>query len=909
MALLGPEDRNLEKTDKAVALIEKAAGNILQTFETVASEALGRLRSAPIHGADVLASVNTLTARRAAESIESVLYQQRDSLQILSQEPAIARVRVRDENNVESTIFICRATPISNSSTYASNRSPLGRLAALPVGKDLVIGSRNLTVLEKEKLRPVLRATEWESENTEFEAKGFGIFTVEYLRPFLKLAVPAEDLQDLLSEILAGEEIKANIVEGKRRSVITKMSLRDQPILDQYQDEIFRLPLRKRLFILGPAGTGKTTTLIRRLGQKLDTEYLEGEEQALVQAISASGAYVHRESWLMFTPTEILKQYLKEAFAKEGVPASDQRIKTWYDYSHHLARNVFNVLRSANSRSGFVLKPSVSYLTKEVQVSSFNLFQEFFDWQMRRYIASLYDGATIMKASTNQGAAALGRRLLGLLPGGAGQGSIASIMTSLSSLSGEIAALIGRLKAETDAILNGSLNRQLNQNRDFLNQLWQFISDMQTPDTDEGEEDDDLDGEEEDAASSHTGALAATAAFRRAMRTHAKASVGNRIVRSSSTNGQILKWLGDRALTADEISKAGESLLLMDAARHFASPVRRYLKGIPSRYRRFRRSQSEPTKWYSGSNIPTAEIGPLELDVVLYTILHAASQMLSLASVSNSLSDPFWSALQPINELYRNQVLIDEAADFATVQLGCMSMLANPRIRSVFACGDFNQRMTAWGARSLDDLRAVLPDVEIREITITYRQSRRLNELSRAIVEAFGGSGPVATVPTDMDFEGVSPALFEDCSNQASLVAWISERIREIERFVRQLPSIAIFVKDDQDVQPIADALGRALEDTNIEVEACLGGKAVGQETDVRVFAVEYIKGLEFEAVFFVGVDHLAQVHADLYDKYLYVGTTRAATYLGFTCEGSLPHPLSALHAMFVQGWSEPSEP
>jgi hypothetical protein len=260
----------------------------------------------------------------------------------------------------------------------------------------VAIGSRNLTVLEKEKLTPVLKATAWESENTEFEAKGLGIFTVEYLRPFLKLAVPAQDIHDLLSGILAGEEIKANIIEGKRRSVITKMSLRDQPILDQYQDEIFRLPLRKRLFLLGPAGTGKTTTLIRRLGQKLDTEYLEGEEQTLVQGISASGAYAHRESWLMFTPTELLKQYLKEAFAKEGVPASDQRIKTWYDYSHHLARNVFNVLRSANSRSGFVLKPSVSYLTKEVQVSSFQLFQEFFDWQIRRYIASLHDAATIM---------------------------------------------------------------------------------------------------------------------------------------------------------------------------------------------------------------------------------------------------------------------------------------------------------------------------------------------------------------------------------------------------------------------------------------------------------------------------------------------------------------------------------
>ncbi|MGA2877051.1 MAG: DNA helicase UvrD, partial [Nitrososphaerales archaeon] len=236
----------MEKTGKAVAVIEAAAADILQTFESVSSEALGRLKSARIHGTDVLASVNTLTSQRAAESIESVLYQQRDSLQILSHEPAIARVRVRDQNDVESTIFICRATPISNSSTYASNRSPLGRLAALPVGRNVAIGSRNLTVLEKEKLKPVLKATAWESENTEFEAKGLGIFTVEYLRPFLKLAVPAQDIHDLLSGILAGEEIKANIIEGKRRSVITKMSLRDQPILDQYQDEIFRLPLRKR---------------------------------------------------------------------------------------------------------------------------------------------------------------------------------------------------------------------------------------------------------------------------------------------------------------------------------------------------------------------------------------------------------------------------------------------------------------------------------------------------------------------------------------------------------------------------------------------------------------------------------------------------------------------------------------
>ena len=36
-------------------------------------------------------------------------------------------------------------------------------------------------------------------------------------------------------------EASQNVIEGMKRSVITKMGLRDQPVLDQFQDEIFRL--------------------------------------------------------------------------------------------------------------------------------------------------------------------------------------------------------------------------------------------------------------------------------------------------------------------------------------------------------------------------------------------------------------------------------------------------------------------------------------------------------------------------------------------------------------------------------------------------------------------------------------------------------------------------------------------
>lgn len=81
----------------------------------------------------------------------------------------------------------------------------------------------------------------------------------------------------------------------------------------------------------------------------------------------------------------------------------------------------------------------------------------------------------------------------------------------------------------------------------------------------------------------------------------------------------------------------------------------------------------------------------------------------------------------------------------------------------------------------------------------------------------------------------------------------------------------------------------------SLTAEACKDGKSLGDAHGVRVFSVEHIKGLEFEAVFFVGVDELASKKPDLFDKYLYVGVTRAATYLGMTCSTTLPRVLEPI--------------
>ena len=132
------------------------------------------------------------------------------------------------------------------------------------------------------------------------------------------------------------------------------------------------------------------------------------------------------------------------------------------------------------------------------------------------------------------------------------------------------------------------------------------------------------------------------------------------------------------------------------------------------------------------------------------------------------------------------------------------------------------------------------------------------------------------------------------------------EAAKPCQRFVGQLPSTAIFVNAEDDVAPVAEALNEALSEHNIQVIACREGQAVGQESNVRVFDIQHIKGLEFEAVFFVGIDQLAALHPALFDKYLYVGTTRAATYLGVSCDGALPPAIEELRPLFGQHWQAP---
>lgn len=877
------------------------AEEVLGKLQEVANAARAWLQDPRGPSADSL--VPGSVSEAALRNVSQVNQENRSAYQRLSKEPVVSRVVAEEKNVGLHTQFFCRADQGIASLGVISYLTKRGRLASIPVGDEYVTPEgQTWIVVSKTGMRPEEINGQWDAF-TVVQREDLPSVTIDSLRGFLQAGRPTHSARNLLEEILAVEAKKATFEEGIRRSVITRMGLRDQPILDKFQDEIFRLPLSHQVVLLGPPGTGKTTTLIRRLGQKLDIQYLDEDEQRVVQEVATAQGLSHERSWLMFTPTELLKQYLKEAFNRELVPASDQNLRTWDDHRRELCRQTFGILRTATGSGTFVQKPKLKSLLDTTIRSQVEWFTDFDSWQRQSYLQELTAATQALHPSNIRQASELGKMLADVL---VDHQNWSATLSRLAEELPRVQSFVAQLKNEIGQRFEAVLIAQLQQNRDFVSDFSAFLETLQQVEVEEVD-DADIDDEEEVQAPK-VGAQAATNEYYQALRALSRSAATKRAVSKSNRSGKVIEWLGNRVLPHNDLVDIGNKLVLQTAARRFVTPVKGYIGSLSKRYRAFRRERQSTGTWYESAGFDQRDVHPLELDAVLLATLKAGNELIDRRSVQRAINSPQWAPLKTVMGCYRHQILVDEATDFSPLQLACMNALAHPRTRSVFACGDFNQRLTTWGIRTLETLSWSLPGLDVREITVAYRQSRQLNDLARDIIRAVGGTLQNVSLPAEVNNDVAFPVLLEN-SSPTQTVVWLAARIADIERFVDQLPSIAVFVNSEDDVESTAEALESLLSEHNIPVMACHEGQAVGQESSVRVFDIQHIKGLEFEAVFFLGVDRLAELHPELFDKYIYVGTTRAAAYLGLACEGVLPAQLAPVRHHFETDWAHKMRP
>lgn len=890
--------------------LKAVAREALEAFDFVATAAQDGLARRGIT-LDSFAQVNESTAEQLSTNIRERNDDRIANLQQLRHKPAIARLVVEDEDKKLETIYISPAGTVDSGKVrLCGYMSAKGRLAPLGVGEETYIslpgGPRWFTVREKMTFKPLDDGEGWDSNPAVHFRQGAIPLTIKSLRELLREDGFKEDEIDAVAQWIEdgdAEDDESNISEGIKRDSLTAMQLRIAPILDRFQDRIFRLPLDSQIAVLGPPGTGKTTTMVRRLRQKLDFDFLEQDEQVLVEGQNAAGL-MHPDSWILFTPTELLRLYVKEALGKEGVPAHDDRLHTWDDYRWNVARNDLGILRRGNG--GGLVMPRIAddtCLAPEALTNQIAWFEAFDAWQGDRFVQQLQDEAKRLESAQDPRASALGKRIAETID--RSRGNVLRLLGELAGLRDDLTGFVRTLGDGAKAALAQPLNNFAKADPKFLEDLSALVTAMlrEAPEEPDEEEDDDADDDELQGRAA-PGRRIILDVFRRSMRSLAIGQASRRMPTGATRAGRIVEFLKDRGLNLPDLSDTGGILLLQRAAGRLAGAPTNYVHRFPMRYRQFRRAMRAEGSWYPEAAGARSQAHPAEIDLIMLAMLRAATAFEQDRLLAVRLADRRPPVLDNIARMRRNQVLVDEMTDFSPVQLACMAALTNTDTQSLFLSGDFNQRLTLWGSRSEEDLNWVVPRLGIEQISITYRQSRKLAEFARSLAKLQGSEVNDET-PDYSENLGYAPVVGRSLGTDLDRARWLTERIREIEHIADgQMPTIAVLVPDKDMLASLTAALNVEFADMSLQAKAYSDGEAIGKTNDVRIFPIEHIKGLEFEVVFFLDVDRLAAERPDLFDRYIYVGATRAATFLGLTCMGAmLPATLEHPDLCYGEKW------
>jgi hypothetical protein len=832
----------------------------------------------------------------------------------LLEKPFNAYVRAKINGEKEKLFFVCRGytplnlRPITPEADFINYKSPMGRLVEIDVGdeEDIEIGTGDIfaKVLEKNHFIPQKDATAWDAVDNSIFLES-GVFSIDSLLSYLRsLKLTPEQIEALERDDKLKFEKALIIRKGLRRKVIDKIELRDQPILDKYQGEIFRIPIASQLIIAGAPGTGKTTLLIKRISQKSEIQNLDfNETQGLSQDELAQ--FFHKQNWILFTPTELLKIFLKDAMAKELLPASNELVKVWDDEQTTIGRQILNFLKTGDR--GYFVITNKPILLKTENSDLIMLCTSFLQYYYDAILEKIYRSNLISKIFL------ITPQLKEIIS------SAINAMDSAKSSPTDMKVFLGiehfskhrNIIAEAgnyisryiDNVVNGLITSMPN----IIDKVSNIIKAQKTGEQEyfTDYEDDDFQEIETEPPTNQQPVIAKRQ-IKKTVRAYSLNLSQNRSFSKNSLNNQVFKEIADKLPNTDLIKEIGGQLNELKLLIELTSGYRILLNSIPRYYQQFRihsiaiespffdKDQTEPIK--------LRHITCHEADLISYVILKHGNMIINRNPELLNISSRN-EILENIKYSYKTTIAIDEATDFSTLQIGSMFFFAHPKFSSVSIAGDLMQRVTPFGLKSWSDLNIITDRFRVNNVHRVYRQSRKLLEIAKVLYKHNIGDAPPFESGFEEDESDPNPLIFYSNSDPQKLGSWVSNRIIEITKINNyRLPSVAIFVADDSEIDYVVDILRPYLEQNSIGIKSCPKGEILGSEGKVRVFSVKYIKGLEFESVFFVDIDDIFQSYPDLFDKYLYVGLTRAASFLAITCRNSFPERLHYIKDFFRDG-------
>ncbi|MFM2294794.1 MAG: hypothetical protein RLZZ350_1207 [Verrucomicrobiota bacterium] len=730
--------------------------------------------------------------------------------------------------------MICRfetpmgLNPALPNTDFASYMSPVGLVAATDIGQSRQVflpGGRTdeIVVDEKDSFTPALANGLWDAKHNQIHLQDGNLF-VESLR-----------------QVLLG------VFERRSRPIANRMELRDQAILDTLQDDIFRLSIGKTLLITGAPGTGKTTVLIKRISQKTKVQFLTEEEKSGLSEAQLEFLFADVRSWILFSPSSLLKSYLKEALSRELLPAFDERVVVWDDFKMRMLRDDLRYLRVGEAGGYFTR--STTPLLKNHESSKMTGWAKEFVADLPRYLAAdLLDDVKALDQKIH----GVQQSLMSDASGFIRQAEV--ILKSASDSSEAV-----RADAERRASLLKTASASLN-----------FICNL------------------------------AERAFNLADLVGQQGNTAVWFIREGEFLLSQIDQFESRPLEGLDGAQTESVRALKRELKNFSAKlsVETVLEKLPQTYQRFRTFGARMSSFAetSAQLVSEKKLDHHELDVLLFAALTISRDVFGSQSSALVAGNSLFAKL---TKNFKTVVGIDEATDFSALELACMRLIAHPRFNSVAIVGDPMQRLTDWGIQDLHELGALLTTPESFELNVSYRQSARLLKVATDLFRhSMHRQPPFKSAFLD-DVADPQPLAVQTKDN-TELARWLADRIVEIYQISgQQLPSIAVLAPNDEAVRAIESALSPLLEERGIDTTACYGGEVLGTESRVRIFNVRFIKGLEFEAVFFPYIDEMAAQEPRLVDKYLYVGLTRAKSFLGVTYKNNFPSELNSVRSHF----------